>query len=208
MAVSAFGGEASALQIGRMMQRPTTCLERTQLMTTTESHMDAPAECPGTAEPQKEHQWLQKLVGEWTYEAESPMGPGQPPMKFTGTESVRAIGDLWIMGEGKGAMPSGEPATTIITLGYDPAPGKGHYVGSWIGSMMTHLWTYRGEFDEASNTLSLHAEGPDMAEPGKTRQYKELIEIKSDDHRVFSSHMLGDDGQWVQIMRADYRRST
>ena len=31
------------------------------------------------AEPQKEHQWLQKLVGEWTSEGEADMGPGQPP---------------------------------------------------------------------------------------------------------------------------------
>jgi hypothetical protein len=26
-------------------------------------------------QPQKEHQWLQKLVGEWTYEIEAMMGP-------------------------------------------------------------------------------------------------------------------------------------
>jgi hypothetical protein len=28
-------------------------------------------------EPQQEHQWLQQLVGEWTYEAEAMMEPGQ-----------------------------------------------------------------------------------------------------------------------------------
>ena len=38
------------------------------------------------AEPQKEHQWLEQLLGEWTYEAEMQMGPGQPPMKSTGKE--------------------------------------------------------------------------------------------------------------------------
>jgi hypothetical protein len=175
-------------------------------MTTTETRTDTQAECPGVAKPQKEHQWLQRLVGEWTYEAQSPMGPDQPPMKFTGTETVRPVGELWIVGEGRGEMPTGEPATMLITIGFDPA--KGHYVGSWVGSMMTHLWTYRGELNEAGDTLSLHAEGPDMAEPTKSRKYKEVIEIKRDDHRIFSSHMLGDDGQWVEIMRADYRRKT
>lgn len=39
-------------------------------------------------QPQKEHQWLQKLVGEWTYESEALMGPDQPPVKSTGTETV------------------------------------------------------------------------------------------------------------------------
>ena len=56
-------------------------------------------------EPQKEHQWLQKLVGEWTYEGEATMEPGEPPAKMTGTESVRSLGGLWILAEGQGEMP-------------------------------------------------------------------------------------------------------
>ena len=43
-------------------------------------------------EPQKEHQWLQKLVGEWTCESEATMEPGKPPERFKGTESVRSLG--------------------------------------------------------------------------------------------------------------------
>ncbi|TXT39001.1 MAG: ribulose kinase [Planctomycetota bacterium] len=59
------------------------------------------------AEPQKEHQWLQRLVGEWTFEAECSMGPDQPPMKSTGSEVVRSLGGLWTIGEGQGEMPDG-----------------------------------------------------------------------------------------------------
>jgi hypothetical protein len=65
-------------------------------------------------EPQKEHHWLQKLVGEWTYETEASMGPDQPPEKATGTESVRSLGGLWIMAEGQGEMPGCGSAITII----------------------------------------------------------------------------------------------
>lgn len=36
-------------------------------------------------EPQKEHQWLQKIVGEWTYEGEGIMEAGQPPLKESET---------------------------------------------------------------------------------------------------------------------------
>ena len=64
------------------------------------------------AEPQKEHQWLQQLVGEWTYENEAMMGPDQPLMKSQGTERVRSLGGLWTVGEGQGLMPDGDPATT------------------------------------------------------------------------------------------------
>jgi hypothetical protein len=89
------------------------------------------------AKPQKEHQWLQKLVGEWEFEGKAAMGPGQPPAKFTGTESVRSLGGLWFLGEGQGETPGGGAATTMLMLGYDPQ--KNRYVGTWIGSMMTHL---------------------------------------------------------------------
>src|SRR5215207_10023673 len=49
------------------------------------------------AEPKPEHRWLQQFVGEWTFETEAVMGPDQPPMKYTGTESVRTLGDLWVL---------------------------------------------------------------------------------------------------------------
>ena len=42
------------------------------------------------AETQKQHRWLQQLVGEWTYESDCNMGPDQPKVKFKGTETVPA----------------------------------------------------------------------------------------------------------------------
>ena len=72
------------------------------------------------AEPQQEHQWLQKLVGEWTYEAAATMAPDQPPTQCQGSEHVRALGGLWILAESQGEMPGGGAATAVLTLGYDP----------------------------------------------------------------------------------------
>src|SRR5687767_9639368 len=156
------------------------------------------------AEPQKEHQWLQKLVGEWTFEADATMGPDQPPSKFKGIERVRSLGGLWVVAEGQGEMPGGGAATTIMTLGYDPQ--KKRYVGTWIGSMMTYLWIYDGELDEAKNILTLNAEGPNMQAEGKMAKYKDVIEFKSGDHRVLTSHTPGDDGKWQQFMTCHYHR--
>jgi hypothetical protein len=156
-------------------------------------------------EPQNEHQWLQKLVGEWTYESECSMGSDKPPEKFKGSESVRSLGDLWVLCEGRGEMPGGGMATTLMTLGYDPQ--KQRYVGTWVGSMMTHLWVYDGYLDPEEKVLMLNAEGPSWAEEGKLAKYKDVIEIQSEDHRVLRSHMLGDDGQWHQFMTAHYRRN-
>jgi hypothetical protein len=156
-------------------------------------------------EPQKEHQWLQKLVGEWTSEAEAAMEPGKPSEKFKGTESVRSVGGLWIVAEGRGEMPGGGTATLMMTLGYDPQ--KQRYVGTWIGSMMTHLWVYDGTLDAAGRVLTLDAEGPSMVTEGKMAKYQDVIELKSDDHRVLTSRILGDDGAWRDFMTANYRRT-
>lgn len=153
------------------------------------------------AEPQKEHRWLEQLVGEWEYEHEAVMGPGQPPIKSRGTESVRSLG-LWILGEGKWQMPDGAPATMIITLGYDPA--KGRFVGTFIGSMMTNLWVYDGQLE--GNVLTLNAEGPSFTDPNKTARYQDIIEVLSADHHTLSSQVQGDDGRWLRFMTAHYRR--
>ncbi|CAN5852880.1 DUF1579 domain-containing protein [soil metagenome] len=155
-------------------------------------------------EPQKEHQWLQKLVGEWTYESDCGMGPGRPPEKFRGTERVRSLGGLWILAEGQGEMPGGGAMTTMMTLGYDPQ--KKRYLGTFVASMMTHLWLYDGALDAAERALTLDTEGPDMAAEEKMTKYKDVIEWKNDDHRVMTSHMLGDDGKWRGFMTANYRR--
>jgi hypothetical protein len=156
--------------------------------------------------PQKEHKWLEKMVGEWTSEAEMTTEPGKPQEKCSGTESVRSLGGLWVLAEGHGEMPGGGgPATMMLTLGYDPQKKK--FVGTWVGSMMTHLWVYSGTLDAGERVLTLEAEGPSMAAPeSKMAKYRDVIEFKSDDHRVLTSHMLGDDGKWSHFMTAHYRR--
>jgi hypothetical protein len=156
------------------------------------------------AEPQEEHQWLQKLVGEWSLEAEMTMAPGEPPKKTTGTESVRSVGGLWVVAEGQGEMPDGGAGTSIMTLGYDPQ--KKQYVGTWIGSMMTHLWIYEGSLDAGERVLTLNSEGPSMSGDGTLAKYQDVIELKSDDHRILTSRMPGEDGKWQVFMTAHYRR--
>lgn len=156
-------------------------------------------------EPQKEHQWLQKFVGEWTYESECSMGPDQPKGKFKGSEKARSLGGMWVLCEGQGEMPGGGMATMLMTLGYDTQ--KKQYTGTWIGSMMTNLWIYEGVLDASEKILTLSAEGPSFAAEGKTAKYQDVIEFKSDDHRVLTSRSLDDQGKWHEFMTAHYRRT-
>ena len=156
-------------------------------------------------EPQKEHQWLKKLLGEWTFEGQAMMGPDAPPQKFKGTERVRSLADLWFLCDGEGEIPGGGASTTIATLGYDAQ--KKRFVGTFIGSMMTNLWVYDGALDASEKVLTLDTEGPSMTGDGKTAKYQDVIEIVSDDQRTLTSRVQGDDGQWTQIMKMTYRRT-
>jgi hypothetical protein len=154
--------------------------------------------------PQKEHRWLEKLVGDWTYETDAPAEPGKPPEKLRGTERVRSLGGLWVQGEGQGEMPGGGQATTVITLGYDPQ--RKRYVGTWVGSMMAHLWVYDGELDSPGNVLTLASEGPSMTGDGTTARYRDVIELLGDDERLLKGYVQGGDGTWQPLMTVTYHR--
>jgi hypothetical protein len=162
--------------------------------------------CPMMAEPAKEHHWLQRMVGEWTFEGECMMGPDQPPVKSGGQCVTRSLGGLWTLSEGSGEMPGGGEMESIITLGYDPAKGK--FVGTFIASMMTHLWLYEGSLDASGKVLTLDAEGPSMTGDGSMAKYQDIITVQNDDHWILSSQIQGQDGQWMKFMTAHYRRKT
>jgi hypothetical protein len=155
--------------------------------------------------PQKEHEWLHRLVGEWTVEGECNMGPDQPPFKNKGRESVRSFGGLWTIGEGTGEAPEGGGCDSVMTLGFDPASGR--FVGTFIASVGTHLWTYSGSLDVAGKVLTLDAEGPSFTGDGTMAKYQDIIEFVTDDHRTLSSQLLLPDGRWQPFMKADYRRT-
>jgi hypothetical protein len=152
--------------------------------------------------PQKEHQWLQQLAGQWDYDAEMIMEPGQPPMKATGTETGRIIGGFWAVTENRGDF-MGTPFTGIMTLGYDPDKQK--YTGTWVDSMSSYLWKYQGTLDSSGRKLTLDTEGPCPQEGGKIIKFKEVIELKAPDQKVFTSSREKD-GKWVQMMKITSRK--
>ena len=131
--------------------------------------------------------------------------PGAAPEKMSGTETVRMLGGIWLVGETRGQLPAGGPMSSLVTLGFDP--DKARFVGTWIGSMMTELWIYHnGWLDDAQRVLTLEAEGPSFDGSGKRAQYRDIVEIIDDSHRVLSGNVLGDDGRWNCFMKSSYTR--
>src|SRR6185295_3189435 len=104
----------------------------------------AEPELPKMPAPQKEHQWLERFVGEWESEAEMIAGPGQPAEKCHGIEKTRSLGGFWIVAENNAKFHD-TPINAILTLGYDADKKK--YVGTWIDSVTSYLWKYEGAVD-------------------------------------------------------------
>ncbi len=154
--------------------------------------------------PTTEHAWFKQFVGTWKFESTCSMGPDQPPMKSGGTETVRMLGDLWLVGESTGIMPDGDAMTAIMTLGFDPTTKK--YRGTWVGSPMAHMFIYEGDRPNNANRLDLYTEGPSMAGDGTMTTYRDSVELISPDKRVLTSGMKSPDGSFHEFMRAEYTR--
>jgi hypothetical protein len=159
------------------------------------------------AKPADQHRWLQQFVGAWTCQGKCMMGPDQPVHESTGRETVRRLGNLWIMGEGTvdapGQAPDAESDRTILTLGFDPQ--RGRFVGTFTASNMTHMWQYDGSLDAAGKVLTLNTTGPNFVAGGMA-YYQDIIERIDENHRTLRSRMLGEDGQWRQIVEMHYHR--
>jgi hypothetical protein len=174
------------------------------MSTATEEPLIQNASCKEMPGPVEEHGLLQKFVGEWESEGEAFMAPGQPPTKLKGVESSRMIGGFWFVAQIKSSVPD-FPYEQILTLGYDPVKKK--YIGTVIDSMTSHIWQLEGTFDATGNILAWETEGP-VPDPENPSKFREVIDLKGSDHKVFTSSVLGPDGSWNIVMRIDIRRKT
>jgi Protein of unknown function (DUF1579) len=160
-------------------------------------------EVPEMPAPQKEHQWLNQLVGEWDTDGEMQMGPGADPIKSTGTDTARMLGGFWLVSDVKGEV-MGMSIEARLTIGYDAEKKK--YVGTWIDSMTNYMWNYEGSVDNTGKILTLNTEGPGFEGGDQMTKFKEVIEIKSKDERTFTSTYQEKDGKWTKLMSVKYRR--
>jgi uncharacterized protein YndB with AHSA1/START domain len=168
------------------------------------AHAAAPAQppMPGMAPPVHQHGWLHRLLGDWTFESTG-AGPDGKTFRSTGTERVRALGPFWVVGEADGACPGLADSRMVITMGFDAASGR--FRGTWVGSMMGHMFVYDGALDEAAATLSLDSEGPSFTGEG-TAKYRDIVQLVSETERVVTGNAVLPDGSLHEIMRATFRR--
>lgn len=156
------------------------------------------------SEPTPQHLWLRQLIGEWAWTSACETAPGAVA-EYTGTEIVRPMGDLWVVAEMAGQYGEGETFGSRTQLGFDTRIGR--FVGSWIGTPMTHMYVYDGELDADERALRLFCEGPGFEDPAVLAPYCDVITIESETTRSLTSRLRTDDGAWQDFMRTEYTRT-
>ena len=154
---------------------------------------------PTPPEPSDEHAWLGRMVGEWEWS----LGEAFDPEAVSGTESIRGLGELWVVSRGHANL-GGTEFESQMTLGYDP--DREAFVGTWVDGVQTHMWIYEGSLDEEGGMLTLDTEGPSMSDPEETARYRDRIEWLGPNEKRMTSELQGPDGEWVQIMSVCARR--
>jgi hypothetical protein len=160
-------------------------------------------EVPEFPKPTKEHAWLERFVGEWETEAKGVAGPDVPEVTCQGKMTVRMLGGFWAVCDIETDM-MGTRIQAVQTIGYDSETKR--YVGTWVDSVMNHLWQYDGSVDETGQVLTLVAEGPNLTTEGKTSKFRDQYEFKSKDEYVVTSSMLAEDGTWITFMTGTGKR--
>jgi len=159
--------------------------------------------------PTKEHEWFRQLEGSWAGEMDMLVDPMNPtkapekPLKSKVTESTTLLGGFWALAAVKGEM-MGQAFEGRGQYGYDAAKKK--YIGTWIDSMMPHLWEYEGSLDPSGKVLTLEAMGPDCVNPTAMTRYRDVHEIIDKDTRRMTSAVQRE-GKWVPVMRGELKRT-
>jgi hypothetical protein len=134
--------------------------------------------------------WLDQLVGDWTYESRSNSDASEH--RRSGVETVRRRGN-WIVIE--------SDDDSIFHLCTDPTTGS--VVGDFINWHDTSLWVYAGSLD--AGRLRLASRGRSLDDDGDT-DYEDVFEIISADERRVIGRLLGRNGEWRDFMVTTYRR--
>lgn len=153
--------------------------------------------------PLPEHEWLNKLVGNWKTSSVMIMPDGSESSS-EGTEVVQNLGGLWAFGEGTAEMPGGGQMHYKNGLGYDVSFKE--YRGFWIADMSSHLWKQTGTLSADGRVMTLDCVGPHMLKDGETANYRDVHEIIDENNRTMTSLGQDDDGNWCEFMKVSFAR--
>lgn len=125
------------------------------------------------------HQMIAKSDGKWNAEISFYMNPDSPSVSQAVCENKMILGGRYQQSTYKGNI-QGMPFEGIGTLAYDNS--RKLYVSTWIDNMGTGMMYLEGNFDQASNTLTMKGKAVDVM-TGKDIQVRETFKMIDDNNQ-------------------------
>ncbi|MCH8270255.1 MAG: DUF1579 domain-containing protein [Planctomycetes bacterium] len=153
--------------------------------------------------PDEHHALLEAFVGEWTTHAVFQMTPEAPPMESTGSDVSEMIFDgRYLVSHVRGDM-MGMPFQGRSVMGYDKVQKK--FVGMWIDSMSTMIFTNSGQYDPASRTFTMTSTYTDPM--GDKKRSKHVTTILSSSERTLEFYEAdAESNEWHKTGTITYTR--
>ncbi len=156
------------------------------------------------AMPGEPHRVLDRFIGLWNVTTRMWMeGPGSEPSETTGIVTCEWILKSHYVRQETRGMMMGIPFEGWAITGYDNL--KKQYVGIWIDSVSTGIYTLSGHLDPTGTVLTMYGEvdDPMTGEFGKINKY--VTRFIDEDHLVFEIHDPSR-GENTKVVEMDYRR--
>ena len=162
----------------------------------------APQE-PEMPKPGKEHDLLKHFVGEWDAAGKFTQDANGPAVEMKGTETSRiGLGGFFLLTDFKADF-MGKPFEGRWTMTYSIFKKK--YVASWTDSMLPHIYTAEGDYDEAKKSFTMIAEGFDL-NTGKPSKERWVMEIQGTDAHTMTFYGPGPDGKERKTGEIAYKK--
>lgn len=161
-----------------------------------------PQQNPFAARPQKEHELLQQLAGNWKAEFALSM-PGAPPMQSEARVESELLGKLWIATRYDDPQMVGGAFSGAELFGYDPDKEK--YVSAWVDNQSASMTLQEGTYDPATRTLAMSGASKDPI-TGRESSSRSTIVWSDDDRRVQTMFAPGPGGEELQMFTITYSR--
>ncbi len=152
--------------------------------------------------PGKQHEWLAKKAGSWTFTGKFWMNPAAPPMESSGTVERAMILDGRVLAETVKTTMMGAPFEGHGMTGYDNV--KQQFWGTWNDNMSTTVMLSWGTCDDAGKCAFTTTATDPMS--GETRQTRMESWDESADKEHFAAYDKSPDGKEFKTMELTYTR--
>jgi hypothetical protein len=157
------------------------------------------------AQPTPQHELLKKDVGTWDATMRMWFTPNAEPLVSNGIENNKLLdGGLWLISHYEGKIAD----TRFVgcgTVGFDPVKQK--YVGTWIDNVTSSLSVMEGDYDQATNTLTMISRRRDP-HTGQSQTTKSTLQYVDNDTRIFEFLVPDADGKYWKMLEIKYVRRT